>query len=72
MRAHHLAEPFWCQRSAKQVVSRLGRLLVLGLADAVCLANNRRPGPLMALLQPSDVRADCGSAGFDAVVIALN
>ena len=35
-------------------------------------ANSRQPGPLMTLLQPFDVGADCGRAGFDAAVITLD
>lgn len=61
-------------RSSSPISSALSRsgvsasvvVFILGLADALHLADVGQPRPLMALLLPADAGSDRGSAGFDA------
>src|ERR1700733_1183140 len=72
MGADDFIATLWRYRRTEQVIGRLSGSFCRGLARALHLPDGGQTGPLMIVLQPFDVGADCGRAGLDAAMISLD
>src|SRR5215831_17107019 len=72
MGTHDIGEALGGQGCAEKVIGCLGRGLGGEFTDADDFADGRQSGPLMPLLEPSDIGRDEGGAGFDPTVIAID
>src|SRR5262249_10135855 len=72
MGTHYIREALGGQGCAEKVIGCLSRGLGGEFTDADDFADGRQSGPLMPLLEPSDIGRDEGDAGFDPTVIAID
>jgi len=72
MAARDLAGAARRQRRAEQIISCFRGGFIADLAGARDLCDGFQARPLMAFLQPADVRRDGDGAGFDAAMIGVD
>lgn len=73
VRANNLVEAFSGEHGAEQVVCGLGGCgRTHNFPNAGNFSDGGQTGPIMVVLQPTDIGGDHGHAGFDAAVIPLD